>query len=120
MSCPMSESFRTSEKLPMRRRHGSNCDGSNGMLLSSASICPVQGGLELLTELKRQHPTMPKLVLSLYPQDQYATRMLKAGASGYLTKDRSSEELVRALRKILRGDKYISDSLAQKFASDID
>ena len=81
---------------------------------------PGTSGLELLTELKRQHPRMPTLVLSLYPEDQYATRMLKAGASGYLTKDRSSEELVGALRKILRGEKYVSDSLAQKFASEID
>ena len=81
---------------------------------------PGKSGLELLTELKQQRPKLPKLVLSAYPEDQYALRMLKAGASGYLTKDRTPEELVKALTKLLRGEKYVSDSLAEKFVSDLD
>jgi two-component system, NarL family, invasion response regulator UvrY len=75
---------------------------------------PGKSGLELLTELKQQRPELPKLILSAYPEDQYAMRMLRAGASGYLTKDRTPEELVKALTKLLRGEKYISDSLAER------
>jgi len=81
---------------------------------------PGKSGLEFLTELKQQKPKLPKLILSAYPEDQYAMRMLKAGASGYLSKDKTSEELVKALTKLLRGEKYVSDSLADKLVSDID
>ena len=81
---------------------------------------PGKSGLELLTELKQQRPKLPKLVLSAYPEDQYALRMLKAGASGYLTKERSPEELVKALTKILRGEKYVSETLADKLVSDLE
>ena len=81
---------------------------------------PGKSGLELLRELKQQRPELPKLVLSAYPEDQYALRMLRAGASGYITKDRTVEEVVKALTKLLRGEKYISDSLANKLVSDLD
>jgi DNA-binding NarL/FixJ family response regulator len=81
---------------------------------------PGKSGLEFLTELKQQRPKLPKLILSAYPEDQYALRMLKAGASGYLTKDRTPEELVKALTKLLRGEKYVSDSLAEKLVTDLD
>ncbi len=80
---------------------------------------PGKSGLEFLTELRQQRPKLPKLVLSAYPEDQYALRMLKAGASGYLTKDRTPEELVTALMKVLRGEKYVSSSLAEKLVSDL-
>ena len=81
---------------------------------------PGKSGVELLAELKQQRPKLPKLILSAYPEDQYALRMLRAGASGYLTKDRTPEELVKALMKLLRGEKYVSDSLADKLVSNLD
>ena len=81
---------------------------------------PGKSGLELITELKRQQPNLPKLVLSAYPEDQYALRMLRAGAAGYVTKDRTPEDLVKALMKLLRGEKYVSDSLADKLVADLD
>src|SRR5215467_8730498 len=81
---------------------------------------PGKSGLELLTELKHQRPELPKLILSAYPEDQYAMRMLRAGASGYLTKDRTPEELIKALTKLLRGERYVSDSLADKLVLHLD
>ena len=81
---------------------------------------PGKSGLELLTELKQRQPNLPKLILSAYPEDQYALRMLRAGASGYVTKDRTPEELVKALTKLLQGEKYVSDSLADKLVAELD
>jgi DNA-binding NarL/FixJ family response regulator len=81
---------------------------------------PGKSGLDLLMELKQQRPELPKLILSAYPEDQYAMRMLRAGASGYLTKDRTPEELVKALTKLLRGERYVSDSLADKLVSHLE
>ncbi len=75
---------------------------------------PGGSGLNTLKEIKHNHPQMPVLVLSMYPEDQYAVRTLKAGASGYLTKESASEELVNAMHKILRGGKYINASVAEK------
>lgn len=74
---------------------------------------PGRSGLEVLKELKREHPKLPVLVLSVHPEDQYGIRMLKAGAAGYLTKDSAPDELVRAIRKVNRGGKYVSPSLAE-------
>jgi two-component system, NarL family, invasion response regulator UvrY len=81
---------------------------------------PGKSGLELLAELKQQHPKLPKLVLSQYPEDQYAMRVIQAGAFGYLTKNRTPEELVEALTKLLRGEKYISDSLTEKLVLNLE
>ena len=81
---------------------------------------PGKNGLELLAELKQQHPKLPKLVLSQYPEDQYAMRVIQAGASGYLTKNRTPEELVEALKKLLCGEKYVSDSLAEKLVVNLE
>ena len=81
---------------------------------------PGKSGLDLLMELKQQRPDLPKLILSAYPEDQYAMRMLRAGASGYLTKDRTPEELVKALTKLLRGERYVSDSLAEQLVSHLE
>lgn len=75
---------------------------------------PGGSGLNTLKEIKHNHPQMPVLVLSMYPEDQYAVRTLKAGASGYLTKESASEELVNAMQKILHGGKYINASVAEK------
>ncbi len=75
---------------------------------------PGKGGLEVLQELRRERPKLPVLVLSAHPEDQLALRLLKAGAAGYLTKDKAPEVLLHAVRKILRGEKYVSESLAEK------
>ena len=77
---------------------------------------PGRDGLETLKELKREKPKLPVLVLSIYPEEQYAVRALKAGASGYLTKESAPEELIAAIRKVSQGGKYISSSLAEKLA----
>ena len=77
---------------------------------------PGRGGLDTLKLLKLEHPKLPVLILSIYPEEQYAMRALKAGASGYLTKESAPEELIAAIRKLSQGGKYISSSLAEKLA----
>jgi DNA-binding NarL/FixJ family response regulator len=81
---------------------------------------PGRGGLDVLKEIKHEQPKLPVLILSIHPEDQYAVRALRAGASGYLTKESAPEELVRAIRKILRGGKYVSSTLAEKMAFNLD
>lgn len=80
---------------------------------------PGKDGLEVLQELRRERPRLPILVLSAHPEDQLALRLLRAGASGYLTKDKAADVLHEALGKVLRGEKYISATLAQKTTLDV-
>jgi two-component system invasion response regulator UvrY len=80
---------------------------------------PGPGFLELLQRLRTEHPTVAVLVLSVHPEDQYAVRALRAGASGYLTKDHSPEELTEAIRRVYRGHKYVSQALAERLAADL-
>jgi two-component system invasion response regulator UvrY len=80
---------------------------------------PGRGGIDTLKDLKIEKPKLPVLVLSMYPEEQYAIRALKAGASGYLTKESAPEELIEAIRKVSRGGKYISASLAESLASHV-
>jgi two-component system, NarL family, invasion response regulator UvrY len=75
--------------------------------------------LEVLQRLRAEHPTVAVLVLSVHPEDQYAVRALRAGASGYLTKDHSPEELTEAIRRVYRGNKYVSAVLAERLAADL-
>ncbi len=77
---------------------------------------PSRGGLEVLKELKGGHPKLPVLILSMYPEEQYAIRALQLGASGYLTKESAAEELIRAIRKVVRGGRYVSSTLAETLA----
>jgi len=77
---------------------------------------PGTGGLEALKELKSSRPELPVLVLSIHPEDQFAVRCMKAGASGYITKEKAPHELTEAIKKIVAGGKYISDSLAEQLA----
>ncbi len=77
-------------------------------------------GLDLLKRLKTEHPEIRVLVLSIHPEDQYAVRLLRAGASGYLNKRSAAGQLVEALRKVARGGKYVSPTLAEKLAFDLD
>ncbi len=80
---------------------------------------PGRGGLEALKQLKAEHPKLPILVLSMHPESQYAVRVVKAGASGYLTKANVSSQLVEALRKAAGGGRYITPSVAELLAGDI-
>lgn len=75
---------------------------------------PEGNGLELLKQIKKDYASMPVLVLSMYPEDQYALRAIRAGASGYLSKESAPEELVLALQKVLAGGEYISSALAEE------
>src|SRR5262245_19053206 len=77
---------------------------------------PGKSGPEALREVKRLSPELRVLVLSMHPEDQYAIRMFKAGADGYLTKASAPEELVRAIKKVLAGGQYVSPSLGEKLA----
>jgi two-component system invasion response regulator UvrY len=80
---------------------------------------PGPGFLEVLQRLRSEHPTVAVLVLSVHPEDQYAVRALRAGASGYLTKDHSPEELTEAIRRVHRGHRYVSAQLAERLAADL-
>ncbi len=81
---------------------------------------PGRGGLEVLKDMKRVRPKMPVLILSMHPEDQFAVRMLRTGAAGYLTKESAAEELVGAINKVVAGGRYISASLAERMASYLD
>ena len=80
---------------------------------------PGKDGLEVLQELRRERPKLPILVLSAHPEDQLALRLLKSGAAGYLTKDKAPNVLFAAVRKVLRGEKFISDTLAEKVTLEV-
>lgn len=80
---------------------------------------PDRSGLDILKQLRSERPKLPVLVLSMYSEDQYALRVLKAGASGYLTKDSAADELVKAIRKVVSGGRYVSPLLAEKLAFEI-
>ena len=81
---------------------------------------PDINGLEVLKEIKKRKRKLPVLILSMYPEENYAARALKAGAKGYLTKGSASDELVLAVRKILSGKKYISPAFAEKMMLDFE
>ncbi len=81
---------------------------------------PHMDGLDVLKQLKIEKPKLPVIVLSIHPEDQYALRVLKAGASGYVTKASAPDELINAIRKVFRGGKYISPSIAEKLAFKLD
>jgi two-component system, NarL family, invasion response regulator UvrY len=80
---------------------------------------PGMPALEVLKQVKNEKPRLPILVLSMYPEEQYAVRFIKAGASGYLTKESAPEELITAIRKITAGRKYITLSVAEKLADEV-
>lgn len=80
---------------------------------------PGPGFLQVLERVRAEHPRLPVLVLSVHPEDQYAVRALRAGAAGYLTKDHSPEQLVEAIRKVHRGGRFVSPSLAERLVIDL-
>jgi two-component system invasion response regulator UvrY len=80
---------------------------------------PDKNGIDTLKQIKKEFPKLPVLMLSMHPEDQYAIRALKAGASGYLTKQSAPELLVTAIRQVASGKKYVSPSLAEELANAI-
>lgn len=90
--------------------------GKWDIVVSDLSM-PGRSGLDALQQIKISHPSLPVLILSIHPEEQYALRALKAGAAGYLSKDTAPDELVKAVQKVLLGKKYISQSIAEKLAN---
>jgi two-component system invasion response regulator UvrY len=89
-------------------------------IIVSDLAMPGGGGLEALKQIRAVHQNLPVLILSIYPEDQYALRVMKAGASGYLNKDAAPEELVNAVNRILSGRRYITEGVAEKLIQQLD
>lgn len=81
---------------------------------------PGESGLDALKDLKQRNAHLPILILSVHPEHRFAIRALKAGASGYITKESAVEELVQAIRKIVAGGKYVSLALAEQLATELE
>ena len=96
----------------LSKARGSFCD----VVLLDISM-PGLHGLDIIKQLKNENPRLPILILSMHSEEQYAVRAFRAGASGYLTKERAPDELLAAIRKVSMGGKYVSSSLAEKLAS---
>ncbi len=80
---------------------------------------PGRNGLEILRQIKSHQPKLPVLVLSMYPEEQYAVRVLRGGAAAYLTKESDKAELIEAIRWIAKGKKYITPALAERLADEL-
>lgn len=91
----------------------------NADIIISDLSMPGRSGMDTLKQLKSELPATPVIILSIHPEDQYAIRVLKAGAQGYITKEAAPEELVKAVRQVLKGRRYITHSLAEKLAEAI-
>jgi len=81
---------------------------------------PDKNGMDVLKQIRSESPRLPVLILSMHSEDQYAVRMLRAGAAGYLSKETAPVKLVEAIRKVVRGGKYVSASLAERLVFDLD
>ncbi len=93
--------------------------GDWDVIISDLSM-PGRSGLDALVQIKQIHPDIPVLIISMHPEEQYAIRVLKAGASGYLSKDLAQNELITAVNNIFAGKRYISSTLAEHLASHLD
>ena len=93
-------------------------DGEWGVVLLDIAL-PGKSGLDILKHIKAAQPALPVLILSMYPEDQYAVRVLKSGAAGYLTKESAPGQLVAAIRKVAQGGIYVSQELAEKLAIEL-
>jgi two-component system invasion response regulator UvrY len=80
---------------------------------------PGRSGLDILKDIRQINPTLPVLVLSMHAEEQFATRMIKAGAAGYLNKESAPEELVKAIRKVYGGGRYVSAAQAERMVAEI-
>lgn len=81
---------------------------------------PGKSGVEVLKQIRQEHPKLPVLILSMYPEEQYAVRLIKAGAAGYLTKESAPELLVNAIRTVAQGKRFISPSVAELLANELE
>jgi len=91
-------------------------EGGIDLLLLDISL-PGKNGIDILKIVKKEFPRMPVLILSMYPEDQYAVRAIRAGASGYLTKQSAAEQLITAIHQVVAGRKYITPELAEALAN---
>jgi DNA-binding NarL/FixJ family response regulator len=80
---------------------------------------PGRSGIDILRDIKLARPALPVLILSMHGEEQFGRRVLKAGAAGFIAKQSAPDELVKAIRKVLAGGKYVSDSLAEQLAGDV-
>jgi len=105
---------------------GEAADGNQALQMLGQAECdvvllditmPNKSGLDVLKQLHSETPRLPVLVLSMHPENQFAVRVLKRGASGYMTKESAPVELVGAIKKVLAGGRYVSPSLAEKLAT---
>jgi two-component system invasion response regulator UvrY len=94
-------------------------DGRIDILVLDISM-PGMSGLEVIKQVHREYPKVAVLVLSVHPESQYALRVMKSGASGYLTKTSAPEEMVAALKRIASGHKYVGESLGELLANDLE
>lgn len=81
---------------------------------------PGKSGIDVLKTLHARHPRLPILILSIYPEDQYAVRLIKAGAAGYLSKEAAPEQLIEAIRTAVQGKRYITPAVAELLAQEVD
>jgi two-component system, NarL family, invasion response regulator UvrY len=88
-------------------------------IIISDLMMPGRSVLEIVQQIRQVHPQLPVLILSIFPEEQYATRVFKAGAAGYINKDAAPTELVKAVQRILQGRKYITPAVAEKLATDL-
>lgn len=88
------------------------------VVISDLSM-PGRSGLDALQQIKQSFPVLPVLILSIHPEEHYALRVLKAGASGYLSKESAPDELINAVQRVLLGKKYITPAVAEKLASSL-
>jgi len=93
-------------------------DGSWDVVLMDVNM-PDRNGIDTLKLVKKEFPKLPVLMLSMHPEEQYAVRALKAGASGYLSKQSAPEQLVLAIRQVASGKKYVSAEVAEQLATAI-
>ena len=87
-------------------------DGQGDLVVMDLKM-PGLHGLDLVKQLRSEFPTLPILVLSMHPEDQFAVRVLRAGATGYLTKNSAPNDLVTAIRRVAQGRRYVSPTLAE-------
>lgn len=116
------------EDTPDIRVNGEARDGQELLQLARKQPCdvvvmdltmPGRGGLDALKELRLERPKLPVLVLTMHDENQYAVRVIRAGASGYLTKAHVSERLVEAIRKVTGGGRYLTPEVAELLAQDV-
>jgi two-component system invasion response regulator UvrY len=94
------------------------CAGKWDVVICDLDL-PGRSGLDSMLQIKEIAPKLPVLIMSIYPEEQYAKRLLKAGAAGYVSKDAATEELAKAVRMVLQGRKYISPAVAELIAEDM-